>query len=282
MTAIHFFNNRLELEPETLATVQRMTDSLSTITINKYDLAIKRIKAGQGLLLGSENLHTKFLYLYIRAAHSKQASLLNWARNAYDGTEVGDVRFEPWIGVGGRATTPIAYINNNMIPSIHNEFYMSIKWGGYVTEDFKGGGGNLDPAISGAQDTRAGANAHYGILTPRQAAVMQSWGQGNVFFIDANKEGLYEAVRGVTGTNQANGNYNGTLNTNTLIQGVRHPPINWYSLARNRINGSIGVNGTPFNVNDTGYLRFEYFGSNQLNSPDLYQAISWYLNLLGS
>jgi hypothetical protein len=279
MTAIHFFSSRLGFEPETLITVERMSDSLSNTLVNKYDLFLKRVKAGQGLPLGSLNLHTKFLYLYIRAAHSKEASLLNWARNAYDGTEVGDIRFEPWIGVGGRATSPIAYINNNMIPSIDNEFYMQVKWGGYVSEDFKGFDGNLDPAISGAQDTRVGANAHYGILTPRQAAVMQSWGQGNVFFIDANKEGLYEAVRGVTGTNQANGNYNGFLNTNTLVQGVRHPPINWYSLARNRINGSIGVSGTPFNVNDTGFCRFEYFGSNQINSPELYHSIIWFLNL---
>lgn len=279
MTAIHFFRNKLSFEPETLATIERMTNPLSNDLINKYDLSIKKIKAGQGMSLGSSNLHTKFLYLYLRAAHSKEASLLNWARNAYDGTEVGDIRFEPWIGVGGRGTAPIAYINNNMIPSIDNEYYMSVKWGGYVTEDFKGVNENPDPAISGAQDTRAGANAHYGILTPRQAAVMQSWGQQNAFFIDANKEGFYEAVRGVTGTNQANGNYNGFLNTNTRIQGVRHPPINWYSLARNRINGSIGVSGTPFNVNHTGYCRFEYFGSNQINSPQLYQSVVWMLNL---
>lgn len=274
-----FFHNEsracsgLGFEPESIDTFDRMVVEPTAPQKIIYDDFIKDIKLSQGLCLGTRSLYQRFAYIYIRASHDKQASLLNWVKDDHDGTEVGTIRYDPYVGVGGISTAPIAYINNNFIPATDHPWGVSVKFGGYVDEDYRS-------TICGARDTRTGSGAHAGWLTPSQTWVMQSWGTNTRIFEDPNLEGFYEAVRNVYGTNVTAGHYQGVLNTDTRVEGVRNPPINWYSCARNNINGSTGISGTPQQVNNVGFLRFEYFGWNQINSVTLLSAIEKYLEVI--
>ena len=136
-----FFSNNdcrtcgLPLEPETVATVNRMLVAPSDAEKKDYDTLIKDLKLSQGLCLGTLSLHQRYVTVYIRAAHDKQAALLDWTKNQYDGTEVGTIRFTAFRGVDGSTTSGNHYINNNYSQQ-QDYFSPSSKFGGYITSDY--------------------------------------------------------------------------------------------------------------------------------------------------
>lgn len=120
------------LEPETIATVSRMT--VQPADIFDLDNLIKSIKVGQGLALGANNLSTIFDCLYIRAVHDAQAALLNWAKNAHDSSTVNSPTFTAYRGYKSDGST--SYLNWNFNPSTQSTFSgTAFTCGGYVIED---------------------------------------------------------------------------------------------------------------------------------------------------
>jgi hypothetical protein len=67
------------MEPETVATILRMTVKPSAIDQINYNDFIKEIKIGHALTLGISSLHPTFRLLQMSACHDIQVSNLNWA-----------------------------------------------------------------------------------------------------------------------------------------------------------------------------------------------------------
>lgn len=281
----NFVNNEcsscLTYEPETVDTIDRMTSSPSSSEADDYDKLIKDVKLSQGLCLQTYSLHQRFISFYIRAAHSKEASLLDWTNNENDSTEVGTIRFTAFEGVGGSISGGNSYINNNYSQQ-QDYFSPSSKFGGYITSDFNN-------RIIGVETTNGGGSA-FEMTLARDLGnrIYDSWGANPQQYFDTAGAGLREIVRGGSYDN------NGTIGGRTLLyQGeidmtgsvpstVRTGfSQNFYSLANNR--GDVAnVNNSPTEVNTTGLLMIQYHGSYLINSPKLLVAIENYLTSVGA
>lgn len=99
------------LEPETLATIDRMSQPPSPSDTELYNEFIKKVKIGQGLSLGQNNLNTLFDGLWIRCSHDAQAALLNWSKNAHDSIAVNSPIFTAYEGY--RTSPANSYIDLN-------------------------------------------------------------------------------------------------------------------------------------------------------------------------
>jgi len=73
------------IEPETLATINRMSVKPSSVDAINYDEFIKEIKIGHSLTLGVNSLTPTFRILQMSACHDIQVSNLNWAITTIDG-----------------------------------------------------------------------------------------------------------------------------------------------------------------------------------------------------
>lgn len=282
-----FFSNNdcrtcgLPLEPETVATVNRMLVAPSDAEKKDYDTLIKDLKLSQGLCLGTLSLHQRYVTVYIRAAHDKQAALLDWTKNQYDGTEVGTIRFTAFRGVGGSTTSGNHYINNNYSQQ-QDYFSPSSKFGGYITSDYNN-------RILGYVTTAGGSGAAEMTLARDLGnRIYDSWGANPQQFFNTAGAGMREIVRGGSYNN------NGTIAGRTLLyQGNidmtggtptttrSNFDLNFYSLARNVSN--LGTpNGTPQQINTTGLCMFQFHGSHLINSPKLVAAVEKYLTKVGA
>jgi hypothetical protein len=268
----------LKLEPETVDTVARMTVEPTEAQIKDYDDLIKGIKLSQGLCLQTYSLHQRFITIYIRASHDKQASLLDWTNNQYDGVEVGTIRFTAFDGVGGNTGS---YINDNY-SQVEDYFSPNSKFGGYVTSDFNN-------RIMGAETTNAGGSAYEMTLAYTLGnRIYDSWGANPQHFFNTAGQGMREIVRGGTYDN------NGTLAGRTLLyQGqidltggtattVRlNFSKKFYSLANNR--GDISaVESVGSEINTVGLCMFQFHGSFLINSPKLLIPVEQYLTKVGA
>jgi len=271
----------MKLEPETVDTVARMTSSPTDAETKDYDDLIKAIKLSQGLCLQTYSLHQRFVTIYIRATHDKQASLLDWTKNQYDGSEVGTIRFTAFEGVGGSTTSGNHYINNNYSQQ-QDYFSPSSKFGGYVTADYNN-------RIVGFVTTAGGAGAAELTLAINLGnRIYDSWGANPQQFFDTAGAGMREIVRGGSYNN------NGTIAGRTLLYqgqidmtgGTTNTTrlnfdLNFYSLARNvSVLGT--PNGSPQQINTTGLCMFQFHGSHLINSPKLVVAVEDYLLKVGA
>lgn len=269
------------LEPETVDTVARMTSEPTEVQIKDYDSLIKDIKLSQGLCLNTYSLHQRFVSLHIRAAHDKQAALLDWTKNEHDGTEVGTIRFTAFEGVGGSTIGGNSYINSNYSQQ-QDYFSPNSKFGGYITADFNN-------RIMGAETTNGGGSAYemtLGFTLGNRP--YDSWGANPQLFFGTSGAGMREIVRGGTYDN------NGTIGGRTLLyQGVidytgsvpstvrNNFAQNFYHLANNRGDVSI-VNNPPAEINTVGLCMFQFHGSHLINSPKLVAAVEKYLIKVGA
>jgi hypothetical protein len=271
----------MKYEPETVDTVLRMSVAPTESQIQDYDTLIKDIKLSQGLCLQTYSLHQRFVTVYIRAAHTKQAALLDWTNNTHDGTEIGTIRFTSFRGVGGSTTSGNHYINNNYSQQ-QDYFSPNSKFGGYITSDYNN-------RILGYATTAGGGGAAEMTLARDLAnRIYDSWGANPAQFFNTAGAGMREIVRGGSYNN------NGTIAGRTLLyQGeidmtggtpntVRlNFDVNFYSLARNVSN--LGTpNGTPQQINTTGLCMFQFHGSHLINSKKLVQAVEKYLLKVGA
>lgn len=271
----------LNLEPETVDTVDRMTTTPTTAQITDYDNLIKAVKKSQGLGLQAYTLHQRFVSFYIRAAHSKDAALLDWTKNQNDSSEVGTIRFTAFEGVGGSTTGGNSYINNNYSQQQDN-FSPSSKFGGYVTSDFNN-------RIIGVETTNGGGSAYECTLAKDLGnRIYDSWGANPQQWFNTGGAGLREIVRG--GSYDNNGTtggrtllYQGEIDmTGSVPSTVRTGfAQNFYSLANNRGDVS-NVNNSPTEINTTGLLMVQYHGSYLIDSPRLLTAIEGYLSTVGA
>lgn len=95
----------ISFEPETDATILRMSVAPSPTEALDYDNWVKAVKTACGLTFGVDNLSTVFEWIYNRAAHTQQASLLNWAKNDFDSTIAGTPTFTAFRGFNGFSTS---------------------------------------------------------------------------------------------------------------------------------------------------------------------------------
>lgn len=268
-----------DLEPETINTVARMSVAPTETETGYYNFLIRKVKINEGLCLGVLSLHQRFVAFHIRACHDKQAALLDWTKNEHDGTEVGTIRFEPFIGVGGSTSGGNSYIRENYT-QVDDYFSISSKFGGYVTADFNN-------RIIGFRTTNIGADAAELSLSPNLGNRMyDSWGTARMWF-ESSGAGLYEIERGGT---YSNGGFGG--NRTIRYQGEENLTVdpgtatfrddfqlNFYSLALNSSNISTPV-GSPIEINTAGYAQIQYTGSRLIHSVKMRQAIEQYLALI--
>ena len=163
----YYFSGGYNLEPETIATVARMTTPPTSAQLYDYDYLIKSIKLGQSLAIGTNNLSTIFDVLYNRAAHDAQAALLNWAKNAHDSTTVNSPTFTTDRGYKSNGTT--SYLNWNFNPATQSTAAAgAFSAGGYVVENPTRG----NKAIFGSQSGAGGSPANSVTLRifPRNAS----------------------------------------------------------------------------------------------------------------
>lgn len=271
----------MKYEPETVDTVARMTVAPTELQIKDYDDLIKGIKLSQGLCLQTYSLHQRFVTLYIRASHDKQASLLDWTKNTHDGLEVGTIRFTAYQGVGGSVTSGNHYINEGYSQQ-QDYFSPSSKFGGYITADYNN-------RIIGYVTTAGGGGAAEMTLARDLAnRIYDSWGANPAQFFNTAGLGMREIVRGGSYDN------NGTIAGRTLLyQGnidmtggtpntVRSSfDVNFYSLARNVSN--LGTpNGSPQQINTVGLCKFQFHGSYLIDSKRLLIPVEAYLTKVGA
>ena len=277
-------NGCLALEPETIATVARMAVAPSSAKELIYDALIKDIKSSQGLCLGVNSLHLRFLTIYLRASHDKQASLLDWTRNEFDGSEIGTIRFTEDRGVGGKVTGGNSYIKENY-SQIQDYFSTSSKFGGYISADYNN-------RITGFGTTSGGAGAAEMSLSPILGMrIYDSWGTSRQWFTTAGA-GMREIERGGT---YFNGGFGG--NRTLLYNGIEdlfvspqtstfraNFQLNFYSLATNSApnGGTFPIIGNPTGINTVGLLMFQFAGSRVINSPRLLIAVEKYLKIIGA
>jgi hypothetical protein len=269
----------LGLEPETVDTVARMVTAPSDAQKTIYDNAIKEIKLSQGLCLQTYSLHQRFVSLQFRAAHSKEATLLDWTQNAYDSLEVGTIRYTANQGVGGNGSGN--YINMNY-SQVQDYFSSSSKFGGYITSDFNN-------RIMGAETSNGGGSA-YEMTLARDLGnrPYDSWGANPQLFFNTAGAGMREIVRGGSYDN------NGTIGGRTVLYqgvidmtgGVPTTVRNgftkkFYALANNRGDVSI-AESAGIEINTTGLLKFQFHGSHLINSPKLLIAVENYLTTIGA
>lgn len=269
----------LAYEPETNDTISRMSVAPSTAQSDDYDTLIKEIKLSQGLCLQTYSLHQKFVTIQIRASHDKQASLLDWTKNQYDGTEIGTIRFTAFRGVGGATGS---YINANY-SQLEDYFSPNSKFGGYITSDF-------DNRIMGVETTNGGGSAYemtLGLTLGNRP--YDSWGANpQLWFNTYGIDGMREIVRGGTYDN------NGTIGGRTLLyQGqidyTGSVPLTvrtgfakkFYHLANNRGDVTV-LESAPTEVNTTGLCMFQFHGSYLIDSPKLLVAVENYLSKVGA
>lgn len=269
------------LEPETVLAVSKMTDIPSATQIEYYNQLIKAVKRSENICLQSMSLHHKFTSFYIRAAHSKEAALIDWTKNEFDSTEVGTIRFVANKGVGGSTTGGNSYINNNYSQQ-DDKFSPDSKFGAYVTADFNN-------RILGFQTSAGGAGAAQMTLSKDMGdRIYDSWGANPQQYFNTAGAGMREIVRG--GTYDNNGTEGGRTKlyqaeidmTGGVPNTVRNDfDINFYSLASNSSN--LGTpNGTPVGVNTEGLMLFEFSGSYLINSRKLGIAVTKYLTQIGA
>jgi len=272
------------LEPETIATVLRMTVAPTPARALIYDQLIKDIKNTQGLCLGVSSLHQRFLVLHIRASHDKQASLLDWTNNVYDGTEIGTIRFTADRGVGGSVTGGNSYIQENY-SQIQDYFSPSSKFGGYITSDYN------NRIIGYRTTTGGGGAAEMSLARNLGNRIYDSWGTGRQFFQTAGA-GMRETERGGT---YFNGGFGG--NRTLRYQGIEdlfvspttstfrfNFQLNFYSLGLNSApnGGTFPVLGNPGEINTVGLMMFQFSGSRLIDSPRLLIAVEKYLSVIGA
>lgn len=281
-----FFNNEcrgcgMKYEPETVETISRMAVAPTESQADNYDMLIKDIKLSQGLCLQTYSLHQRFVTVYVRAAHTKQAALLDWTKNKYDSSEVGTIRFTAFGGVGGSTTSGNNYINNNY-SQLQDYFSPNSKFGGYITADYNN-------RIVGYVTTAGGGGAaEMTLARDLPNRIYDSWGSNPTQSFNTAGAGMREIVRGGSYNN------NGTVGGRTLLyQGqidmtgavpstVRNSfDVNFYSLARNVSN--LGTpNGSPQQINTTGLCMFQFHGSFLIDSPKLVAAVEKYLTKVGA
>lgn len=271
-----------KFEPETIDTILRMDVEPTDKQAEDYDDLIKAIKLSQGLCLQTYSLHQRFISIYVRASHDKQAALLDWTKNKYDGTEIGTIRFTQFLGVGGSTTGGNSYINNNYSQQ-QDIFSPNSKFGGYITADYNN-------RIMGYITTAGGGGAAEADLAVGLAnRIYDSWGANPAqFFNTLNQRGMREIVRGGTYDN------NGTITNRTLLFQAeidqtggnpltvrRNFDLNFYSLARN--SSTLGnPNGSPQQINTEGFAMFQFHGKFDINSKKLLVAVENYLSKVGA
>jgi hypothetical protein len=266
------------IEPEVTSTIARSGLTLSEAAIKIFDDTIKAIKISQGLCLQVHSLHQRFVAVYFRASPFKELSLMDWTKNAHDGTEVGTIR---WVANGGVGGQTGSYINNNFSQQ-QDYFSPNSSFGGYVTADFNG-------RIMGFQTTNTGGSAAQMTLSKDLSdRIYDSWGANPTMYFDTPGAGMREIKRG--GTYDNNGTtggrtklYNGEIDlTGAVATTVRqNMDLNFYSLANNR--STVGSpNGTAIDINTVGYCMFEYMGSYMIRSKPLYEAVDNYLRTIGA
>lgn len=268
-----------KLEPETVDTVSRMTIPPSQSQIEDYDILIKEIKLSQGLCLQTYSLHQRFVTIQVRAVHDKQAALLDWTKNRYDGIEVGTIRFTQYFGVGGSTGS---YINSNY-SQLQDYFRPNSKFGGYITSDFNN-------RIIGVETTNGGSSAYemtLGLTLGNRH--YDSWGANpQLWFNTYSVTGMREIVRGGLYDN------NGTIGVKTLLfngqidytgsvpSTVRDNfAKKFYHLANNRGDSSV-IESAPTEVNTVGFCMFQFHGSYLIDSPRLLVAVENYLKKVGA
>lgn len=184
------------LEPETIATVARMT--VQPPDIFDLDNLIKSIKVGQSLALGANNLSTIFDCLYLRAVHDAQAALLNWAKNAHDSSTVNSPTFTAYRGYKSNGST--SYLNWNFAPVTQSTSAAgAFTAGGYVIEDVTRGNKSLIGCQSGAAGSPA--NSVTVRMFPRNASDLatfhstQSTGAAAGTIANTDMRGFYAVSR---------------------------------------------------------------------------------------
>jgi hypothetical protein len=107
----HSLLGSLLLEPETIATVARMSNQPSLSDKLNYNQWIREIKIGHGLALGKNNLSTIFRLLALNAGHHVSVPLINWAIDdaALDGSYVGTIGFTAYEGTYSNASSMEKY-----------------------------------------------------------------------------------------------------------------------------------------------------------------------------
>lgn len=255
------------LEPETLATIARMSSAPGDAYVMAYDNLIKSIKGGQSLALGTNNLITKFDCLYIRAAHHSQAALLNWAKNAHDATAVNSPTFTTNRGYKSNGTT--SYLDLNYNPSTDASVGSSeFAAGGYVVEDVTRG----NKAIFGSLSS---GNVISARILPRttsdvaQYTIGQSSGAGFVSISNTDMRGFYSVHRVSTTRNARKDTI--TDSNDTGVNAFEN--LNMYELAWNN-------NGTAALFLDAT-VSFTYFGRNTIDHANVRTAMRNYLLSLG-
>lgn len=282
-----FFSNSecrgcgFKLEPETVDTVSRMTVTPSASETTDYDNLIKDIKVSQGLCLQTYSLHQRFVSIYIRASHDKQASLLDWTKNQHDGSEVGTIRFTAFTGVGGSITAGNHYINNGYSQQ-QDYFSPNSKFGGYITSDYNN-------RILGFQSNNGGSAATEMTLALTLGnRIYDSWGANPEQWFNSAGAGMREIVRG--GSYDNNGTiggrtllYQGNIDMTGSVPGTVRLGFakNLYSLANN-YGDYLTVASSPIEINTVGLCMFQFHGSYLINSPILLTAVEKYLTLKGS
>lgn len=271
----------LKLEPETIDTVARMTSVPTDLQVTDYDDLIKGIKLSQGLCLQTYSLHQRFVSIYIRASHDKQAALLDWTKNLHDGTEIGTIRFTAYQGVGGSATAGSHYINEGYTQQ-QDYFSPSSKFGGYVTSDFNN-------RIIGFESNNPGLSAVEMTLGMSLGMrIYDSWGANPQHFFNTAGAGMREIVRG--GSYDNNGSladrtllYQGNIDlTGATANTVRlNFGMNFYSLANNRGSYLVPENA-PIEINTVGLCKFQFHGSYLINSKRLLIPVESYLTKVGA
>jgi hypothetical protein len=249
-----------------------------------YNDLIKDIKSSQGLCLGVNSLHLRFLAINLRASHDKQASLLDWTSNTLDGDEIGTIRFTADRGVGGSVTGGNSYIRENY-SQIQDYFSPSSKFGGYITSDYN------NRIIGYRTTTGGGGAAEMSLARNLGNRIYDSWGAGRQFFNTAGA-GMRETERGGT---YFNGGFGG--NRTLRYQGIEdlfvspttstfrfNFQLNFYSLALNSApNGStFPVLGNSGEINTVGLMMFQFSGSSLIDSPRLLIAVEKYLKVIGA
>lgn len=257
------------MEPETLATISRMTTPPSDQKILQYDVLIKSIKSGQGLALGTNNLSTKFDCLYIRAAHDAQAALLNWAKNAHDASGVNSPTFT--VDRGYKSNGSSSYLNWNFNPASHSSFIPgNIAVGGYVIEDATRG----NKAIFGAIGPSSTINARiFPRTTSDEATFIASVSSGANYETISNTDmrGFYSVSRQAT---NRTGRKDLVTSVNPSVGIGSFESLNMFECGYNN-------NGTPtFYLDATVSFTF-WGGENVIDRVNLRTSVREYLLSLG-
>lgn len=259
------FGQATTYEPEVEVTIDRMSSAPTSQQATDLNDLIVSIKNSQGLAIGEHSLGVKFNMLNIRASHSQDAALKNFARPKFDTTAVNSPTFTQDRGFASNGTT--SYLNTNHNTSLHAvSLNSNVKFGGYVITDVTRGnksimGSSVGTNISARIFPRNSSDNTSAVCTATTAITI-----GSI----TDMRGFYSAWRvGTTRYVQRE-----TTEANSVTSASSYNNASMFELAEN----DDGV--AAFFLDAT--VAFTFFGNNSIDEDALRTAVrNWLVNTKG-